>query len=124
LGQTPISAISINLQSRDEIPQILRGLQHLYLNENLRDFVFKILEDLIPDDINSNNGRPGMDSWTILVLGALGLGCGWDYDKLCEIADNHRTLREMLGIPLSLIRSRYMPYKPSRITCIVLLQKF
>ena len=38
-----------------------------------------------------------MDLWKILVLGTLRLDCNWDYDKLKEIADNHKTVREMLG---------------------------
>ena len=35
--------------------------------------------------------------WKILVLGTIRLNCNWDYDKVKEIADNHRTLRLMLG---------------------------
>ena len=38
-----------------------------------------------------------MDLWKILVLGTLRLSCNWDYDKLMDIANNHRTLRLMLG---------------------------
>ncbi len=38
-----------------------------------------------------------MELWKILVLGTLRLNCNWDYDKLREIANNHMTLREMLG---------------------------
>ncbi len=38
-----------------------------------------------------------MNLWTILVLGVLRLICKWDYDKLTEIANNHITLRLMLG---------------------------
>ena len=35
LGQLSIAAISIDLKSRDDIPKILRGLQHIYLTENV-----------------------------------------------------------------------------------------
>ena len=38
-----------------------------------------------------------MDFWKILVLGVLRLSCNWDYDKLKEIADNHKTVRLMMG---------------------------
>jgi len=38
-----------------------------------------------------------MDLWKILILGTLRLSCKWDYDKLMEIANNHLTLRLMLG---------------------------
>jgi len=53
--------------------------------------------DIVPDDVDTNNGRSGMDLWKILVLGTLRLSCNWDYDKLMDIANNHRTLRLMLG---------------------------
>ena len=38
-----------------------------------------------------------MDLWKILVLGTLRLNCNWDFDKLQDIANNHKTLRQMLG---------------------------
>jgi len=38
-----------------------------------------------------------MDLWRIFVLGTLRLCCNWDYDKLMEIANNHKTLRQILG---------------------------
>ncbi|MCD6581492.1 MAG: hypothetical protein J7K90_06785 [Desulfuromusa sp.] len=47
--------------------------------------------------LNFNNGRPGMDLWKILILGVLRLNLNWDYDRLQEMANNHKTLRQMLG---------------------------
>ncbi len=44
-----------------------------------------------------NNGRPGMTRWQILVLGVLGLGLNADYDRILELANEHKTLRKMLG---------------------------
>ena len=96
-GETPIDKINIDLRSRDEIPKLLLGLQHVYCNPSLRDEVFKILEKLIPAGSDKNNGRPGMDLWKILVLGIIRLNCNWDYDKLQDIANNHKTIRQMLG---------------------------
>jgi hypothetical protein len=107
IGQTDIADIVIDVTSRDDIPMILLGLQHIYTNEPLREVVFKILEDVIPfkqaDDIaglvavDANKGRPGMDQWCILVLGTLRLGLGADYDRIQELANQHGTLRMMLG---------------------------
>jgi IS5 family transposase len=97
MGQIDIADIHIDLDTRDEIPQLLRGLQHLYANETTRHEIFAILKDMIPEHIDINNGRNGMDLWKILVLGTLRLRCRWDYDKLQEIANNHHTLRQMLG---------------------------
>ena len=96
-GQTPIDAIKINMRARDEIPKLLLGLQHIYCNRELRQKVFDILETMTPDDVDSKNGRPGMELWKILVMGTIRLNCNWDYDKLQEIVNNHKTIRQMLG---------------------------
>lgn len=42
-------------------------------------------------------GRPGMEQWTILVLGVLRLGLNTNYDRIQELANQHKTLRQMLG---------------------------
>ncbi len=97
IGEIAISDIRIDLKSRDEIPKVLIGLQELYCDRSLRNKVFEALKDLIPEHVCLNKGRRGMCLWTILVLGVLRLVCNWDYDKLTEIANNHITLRMMLG---------------------------
>ena len=95
--EVDIAKIKFDLRSRDEIPKLLMGLQHIYCTPELREEVFKILEGIVSKDIDYQNGRPGMELWKILVLGTLRLNCNWDYDKLQEIANNHITLRQMLG---------------------------
>jgi len=35
-------------------------------------------------------------SWDLKIK-IFRLNCNWDYDKVKEIADNHKTLRQMLG---------------------------
>ncbi len=97
LGQTDIAKIEVDLKCRDEIPRVVLGLQYIYCNQEIREKVFKILEELIRPDVDPNNGCPGMDLWKILVLGCIRLTCNWDYDKLHDIANNHQTIREMLG---------------------------
>lgn len=97
LGATPIDQIKFNPKSRDDIPQVLRGLQYIYTQTQLRDQVFKILEGDIGTDVDFNNGRPGMDLWVLLVLGCLRLGLNCDYDRLHELANEHRTVRAMMG---------------------------
>jgi hypothetical protein len=97
MGEIDVSAITIELDNRDEIPQLLRGLQFVYNDEKSRSEVFKLLWKVVPKNIDKNNGRQGMNLWRILVLGMLRLTCNCDYDKLQELANNHRTLRQMLG---------------------------
>jgi len=56
-----------------------------------------ILERGIGEHIDFDNGRPGMDLWILLVLGTLRLGLNCDYDRLHDLANEHRTIRAMLG---------------------------
>ena len=97
LGGTPIENIKIDLKSRDDIPPLLLGLQYIYTHVELRDKVFEILEQKIKPDTDNNNGRPGMELWKILVFGVLRLNLNWDYDRLVEMANNHKTIRKMVG---------------------------
>lgn len=107
IGQVRIDEIKFDLRSRDEIPKLLMGLQYIYCHEEYREKVFAILKEMLPKGISSDNGRPGMTCWKILVLGTLRLNCNWDYDKVKEIADNHITLRFMLGHDLEDRETKY-----------------
>jgi IS5 family transposase len=102
-GEQDISAIRLDAKSRDDIPQLLRGLQHIYVTPELRAQVFAILAEVLApsgDDagtVSPDTGRPGMAQWKILVLGTLRLGLNADYDRICELANQHTTIRQMLG---------------------------
>jgi hypothetical protein len=97
LGESSISDIKIDLKSRDDIPQLLMGLKYIYENPKLKGKIFAILEKMLPAHINKNNGRPGMELWRIFVLGVLRVNLNWDYDRLCEMANQHKNIRQMLG---------------------------
>ena len=97
LGEVEIFQVRLDTKSRDEIPKRLMGLQHLYCTPKIREQVFAILEEIIPKKTSQKNGRLGMGLWNILVLGTIRLNCDWDYDKLKEMANNHKSLRQMLG---------------------------
>lgn len=105
LGEEAIGAIRLDPKSRDDIPQLLQGLQHLYITPEVRKRVFAILEEVLPtrksegenNKADPNTGRPGMPQWTILVLGVLRLGLNADYDRIQELSNQHSTLRQMLG---------------------------
>jgi len=99
-GQVDIDKIEIDLRCRDEIPQLLLGLKAIYSDKPLRNEVFSLLKSILPTSINPNTGRPGMDLWNILVLGTIRLNCNWDYDKLQDSANNHKTVRMFMGHPI------------------------
>ena len=94
----PISEVKLNLSCRDEIVLILRALQHLYADVGLR----RELVGLVGKDVNKTSsrkhGRRGLNYWEITVLAAVRLGCNLDYDKLQDLAENHRSLRLIMGI--------------------------
>lgn len=106
IGEIDIADITLDVRSRDDIPLILLGLQHLYCTDDLRDKVFAIIKDLLPmqvvdgqtQPVSAELGCPGMNQWAILVLGCVRLGLNADYDRLHELANQHRTLRLMLGL--------------------------
>lgn len=97
LGQVAIEDIRLNPRSRDDIPQVLRGLQWLYINEPVRTAIFTLLEAELQPEIDPQTGRPGMSYWEILVMGVLRLTLNWDYDALHEQVNEHNTIRQMLG---------------------------
>lgn len=97
LSEIPIAAIKIDLKSRDDIPPLLLGLQYVYTTPELREKVFAILEQKVKPNTDKKNGRPGMELWRILVFGVLRLNLNWDYDRLVEMSNNHKTIRLMLG---------------------------
>jgi transposase, IS5 family len=97
IGEVDISAITFDPRSRDDIPKILRGLQHIYTDLPLRESLFQLLEAKIAPAVDKDNGRPGMTLWSIFVCGVMRLDLNIDYDRLHDLVNHHNTLREMLG---------------------------
>ena len=95
LGSVAIENIQIDPRSRDDIPAILKGLQLMYTQESTREKLFKLLEESLESRADKTVGRPGMDLWRIFVLATLKQGLNCDYDRLQELANQHRTLREI-----------------------------
>lgn len=107
IGETLIADIKFDARSRDELPQILKGLQSLYCNEKVRFRIFDTLQELIPKNINSKIGRNGMNLWRIFVLGIVRLCLNIDYDRLQNNANYHTQLRQMLGHSIWDLEKRY-----------------
>jgi len=97
VGEVDIADIVFDKRSRDDIPKVLCGLQHLYLNKPLRESLFALLESELLPKIDKALGRPGMPLWNIFVCAVLRLDLNADYDRLHELVNQHVTLRQMLG---------------------------
>ena len=89
--------VKLESDSRDDIPQILGGLPYIFLDPTLREPVLTILDSLFPQEVDLNKGRPGMDRWSIFVMGVLRLNLNCDDDRLHHLVNNHRTIRQILG---------------------------
>ena len=96
-GESSIGEVELDPTSRDDIPQLLRGLHYLYMTASCRTEVLQILDEMLPEEVDRTTGRPGMALWRILVMGVLRLNLNWDYDRLGEMVNEHRTIRQMLG---------------------------
>lgn len=94
----PVDAVPLNVNCRDEIIPILRALQHVYAQAPLRRAILDVIGKDVNRDSDPQRGREGLTYWTILVLAAVRLGCNFDYDKLQDLAEQHRALRLMMGV--------------------------
>ena len=94
----PVSRIPLNLNCRNETIPILRALQHIYSRPAVRDSILRAIARDVNGRSSPRRGRPGMSYWEILVLAAARLGCNYNYDQLQDLAENHRALRQIMGI--------------------------
>jgi hypothetical protein len=98
MGCQTIANVPLNLGCRDEIIPILAALKHIYAQPKLRDEILQAVARDVNRDSSSERGRKGMDYWPIVVLASVRLGCNFDFDRLQDLAEQHRTLRQMMGI--------------------------
>ena len=82
LGSTDIGAIELDAKSPDDIPALLIGLQAIYMNEETRTELFRLLVAHVLPGRRRATGRPGMDLWRILAAGVLKQGLRGDFDRL------------------------------------------
>ena len=93
-----VGNVPLNLDCRNETIPILRALQHIYSTPKVRDAILGAIARDVNGQSKATLGRPGLSYWEILVLAGARLGCGYDYDQLQDLAENHRALRQVMGI--------------------------
>lgn len=93
-----VNQVQLNLNCRDEIIPVLRSLQHIYSTPALRQEILRLVAFDVNRDSRHDRGREGLDYWQVLVLAGVRLGCDLDYDKLQDLAEQHRALRHIMGI--------------------------
>ena len=95
IGQTPINEIYINPKSKNALDQLISALKEIYCNKEYNDKIFSIIERYL-SKVDSNNGRPGMNLWTVFVLGQVRMSLGLSYDMLHHLSNNDILLRKLL----------------------------
>jgi hypothetical protein len=93
-----ITQVRLNVNCRTEIIPILRALQHIYSRPEVRDRILRLIARDVNGKSSAKRGRRGLDYWEILVLAAVRLGCNFDYDELQNLAEEHRALRQVMGL--------------------------
>jgi len=93
----PISEVEITTKTRHELPQLLQGLQYIFVTPSLNEEVFTILSKKLLAG-KKQTGRPGMTLWEVFVLGCVRLNLDTNYDMLHDLANQHVELRSILGI--------------------------
>ena len=96
-GEVEMSRIEGELRSREELPKLRRGVHPIYGTPELRSQGVAILEELVPQGVDTKTGRPGMAFWKMWGLGPVRLNGPWDDDNLQERATTHQPLRLRFG---------------------------
>lgn len=96
-GITPINEVKFPLRSRDELPPVLMALQHIFITPELNEKVFSLLEKKVVNN-KKKTGRKGMDLWHILVLAVIRHTLDTNWDRLEDMSNYHKLLRQILGV--------------------------
>jgi IS5 family transposase len=97
LGITPVSEAKFPLRSRDELPPVLKALQYIFVTPEINEKVFSLLEEKVCKG-KKETGRKGMDLWHILVLAVVRQTLDTNWDRLEDMANFHKLLRQILGV--------------------------
>lgn len=97
IGQLPIEETQISSKRKSAVDELLAALKEIYCNQEYNQQVFSILERYIQQKKKAT-GRRGMDLWIIFVLAQLRLCLNISYEMLFNLANNHHTLRHLMGV--------------------------
>jgi hypothetical protein len=94
----PVAQVVFNVNCRERIIPILRGLQYLFSQSALLHQALHLVSEDVLGDADPEVGREGMTLWQVLVLAAVRQGCNFKYDHLHDLVDNHGALRQIMQV--------------------------
>lgn len=111
IGQIPIEETRINSKSKNAINELFAALKELYCNKKYNEEIFQVLEKHINTG-KQKTGRPGLSLWSIFVLSQVRLCLNLSYDSLHDLANNHSTMRQLMGIETEFgFEKKYFEYQ-------------
>ena len=96
LTSMPLDKVIGSYHSRDDIDKLVAGYNQIFNNTSLRDAIIDILSRNLK--LTEDIGRIGMDYWSIFVFGSLRVSLDIDYDRLQNLANNHTSIRQIIGL--------------------------
>jgi hypothetical protein len=96
----PISSARFHNNCRDEAPKLLKGLQVIFMDDQLNAAIFSLLSVKINAKRAAliKSGRKGMGLWEILVLCVMRQGLNANYDRIHYLANSDTVMRTIMGI--------------------------
>jgi len=97
IGILPIEKTEISLKLKDPLTELLAALLEIYKTPEYNEIIFNILESHLLKG-KKKTGRTGMTLWQLFVLAQVRLCENIGYAQLHAHANNHLTLRALLGM--------------------------
>ncbi len=97
IGQIPIEEVELPVKNATALDELLAALKEIYCNEEYNERIFNALEKHLQAG-KKETGRNGMNLWEIFVLSQVRLCLKTNYAMLHNLSNNHRSMREIMGI--------------------------
>lgn len=97
IGILPIEKTVVSLKLKDPLTELLAALLELYKTPEYNEKIFSLLENYLMKG-KKKTGRKGMTLWQLFVLAQVRLCENIGYANLHAQANNHLTLRSLLGM--------------------------
>jgi len=97
IGQIAIEDTRISLKGKNALDELLKALKAIYCHKEYNERIFTLLENHLLAG-KKKTGRSGMSLWSIFVLSQVRLCLNTSYDTLHNLANNHRSMRQLMGV--------------------------
>jgi IS5 family transposase len=97
IGILPIEKTQVSIKLKDSLTELLAALLEIYKTPEYNEEIFSILEKHLLSG-KKKTGRKGMTLWQLFVLAQVRLCENIGYAQLHAHANNHLTLRALLGM--------------------------